>query len=160
MDKQIEITYKVYKDSSELNEIEQKLYEEAKNIRKKAYAPYSDFYVGCSVLLKNGEIVVGNNQENAAYPSGTCAERVALSWLSANFPNEIIKKVFIVGAPKNISKKTKAVPPCGFCRQAISEYEYKQKENIEIYFASTSGEIFKVQSIKSLLPFTFDSDFL
>ncbi len=160
MDKQIEIKYQVFKDGSELNEIDQKLYESAKEAREKAYAPYSDFFVGCSVLLKNGEIVVGNNQENAAYPVGTCAERVALNWVSANFPNEMIQKIFIVGAPKDTTKMIKAVPPCGICRQTISEYENKQKEKIEIYFGTISGEIFKVNSIQAMLPFSFNSDYL
>ncbi len=160
MNKKIDITYEVFTNSSELNDIEQELYESAKLVRERAYAPYSDFLVGCAVLLKNGKIITGNNQENAAFPVGTCAERVALNWASANFPNESIQKIFIVGAPKDITKKIKAVPPCGTCRQAISEYENKQKSKIEIYFGSLSGEIFKVNSIQSMLPFSFNSDFL
>ncbi len=160
MNKQININYEVFADGSELNEIEQELYEAAKNARSQAYAPYSDFFVGCSVLLKNGKIVTGNNQENAAFPVGTCAERVALNWASANFPNELIQKIFIVGAPKDVTKKIKAVPPCGVCRQTISEYENKQQSKIEIYFGSISGEIYKVNSIQVMLPFSFDSNFL
>lgn len=161
MKKEMAIPYEVFEDTSGLNEIEKQLFEKAKTAREKAYAPYSNFWVGCAILLKNGEIITGNNQENAAYPSGTCAERAALYWASSNFPNEIISKIFIIGAPKNwVKENLKPVPPCGSCRQSISEYEIKQKEPIEIYFSSLEGEIFKINSIQFLLPFSFDGGFL
>lgn len=161
MRKEMAITYEVFENSSFLNEIEKQLFEKAKFARKNAYAPYSEFWVGCAILLENGEIIIGNNQENAAYPSGTCAERAALYWASANFPNETISKIFIVGAPKNwVKENLKPVPPCGSCRQSIAEYESKQNQPIEIYFSSLEGEIFKTNSIQSLLPFSFDGGFL
>lgn len=144
-----------------LSPTEKTLFEESKKARLNAYAPYSQFLVGCSVLLENGEIHKGNNQENAAYPSGLCAERSILYWLGANLPEQKIKKIFIVGGLKENTDIEKVVPPCGACRQSILEYETKQGYAIEIYFASLSGEkIYKVQSIKNLLPFTFDSSFL
>ncbi len=160
MDKEMKISYTLFADKSELNDVEQKLYERAKQVRKQAYAPYSNFFVGCSVLLKNGEIIVGNNQENAVFPAGTCAEQVALNWTSANFPNEQIEKIFIVGAPKDIEKHIAPVPPCGTCRQVISEHEDRQQHNIEVYFASVVGEIYKINSVKTMLPFTFGKDLL
>lgn len=145
----------------DLLEIEWKLFAKAKAIREKAYAPYSNFGVGCAVLLENGEIHLGNNQENAAYPSGLCAERSVLYWLGANISECKIKKIFIVGGANENPDVDRVVPPCGSCRQAIMEYEIKQGENIAIYFASLNGEkIFKVDSIKDLLPFSFDSSFL
>ncbi|WP_439238508.1 cytidine deaminase [Lonepinella sp. BR2919] len=159
MQKQLNINYQNFKSYNELNDIEKKLFDVAKAARKKAYAPYSHFLVGCAMLLENGEIISGNNQENAAYPSGLCAERTAIYWASANYPDQKILKIFVVGAPEN-EVKNSPVPPCGACRQSILEYETKQAQNIEIYFASISGEIFKTYSIKDLLPFNFDVSFL
>lgn len=145
----------------DLSEIEKKLFEEAKKTRVKAYAPYSNFFVGCAVLLENEEIYLGNNQENAAYPSGLCAERSILYWLGANLSEQKIKKMFIVGGANENPNADRVVPPCGSCRQAIMEYETKQEQNIVVYFASLNGEkIFRVNSIKDLLPFNFDSSFL
>ena len=160
MKKDIHIGYEHFKSSSELNDIEKKLFERAKSARENAYAPYSNFLVGCAVLLENGEIYSGNNQENAAFPSGLCAERTALFWIGANFPNEKIKKIFIIGGPREFSEKTPPIPPCGACRQSLMEYETKQNENIDVYFSNLNEEVFKVNSIKDLLPFYFDSTFL
>ncbi len=160
MEKEMKISYTLFNDISELSEIDKKLFESAKKARLQAYAPYSDFLVGCAVLLENGTIATGNNQENAVYPVGTCAERVALNWISANFPNEKIKKLLVIGAPKDIKVETTPAPPCGVCRQSISEYEDKQKQPIEVYFANLSGKVYKVNSIKTILPFTFGGEFL
>jgi cytidine deaminase len=109
--------------------------------------------------LENGEIISGSNQENAAFPSGSCAERTTIFWASANFPNVKMKKLFVIGAPKD-ALHSPAIPPCGNCRQTILEYEVKQNEGIEIYFASLDGEIYKTKSIRTLLPFSFDASFL
>ena len=160
MKKDIQLSYDHYKNSSELNEIEKLLFEKAKEARQKAYAPYSNFFVGCAVLLENGEIYTGNNQENAAYPSGLCAERTALFWVSANFPNEKIKKIFVIGGPKEFSPNNPPTPPCGACRQSLMEYETKQNQNIDLYFSNLNEEVIKVGAIKDLLPFNFDSSFL
>lgn len=160
MKKDIKIGYEHFKGISELNAIEKELFEKAKSAREKGYAPYSNFLVGCSILLENGEIHTGNNQENAAFPSGLCAERTALFWIGANFPNEKIKKIFIIGGPREFSEKTPPIPPCGACRQSLMEYETKQNEDIDVYFSNLSEEVFKVNSIKDLLPFYFDATFL
>lgn len=160
MKKDILIRYEHFKSKSELNESEKKLFDTAKSARENAYAPYSDFLVGCSVLLENGEIYHGSNQENAAFPSGLCAERTALFWIGANFPNQKIKKIFIIGGPREFSEKAPPIPPCGACRQSLMEYETKQNENIDVYFSNLNEEVFKVNSIKDLLPFYFDSTFL
>ncbi|WP_313215178.1 cytidine deaminase, partial [Soonwooa sp.] len=131
----------------------------AKAVRENAYANYSNFLVGCALLLDNGEMVTGSNQENAAYPSGLCAERTTIYWTSANFPKSQITKMFVIGAPRNMLS-SQPIPPCGACRQSILEYEAKQDQPIEIYFASLEGEIFKTKSVRDLLPFSFDSSFL
>lgn len=159
MKKELVIAYDLIENENTLSEIDKKLFEEAKKIREQAYAPYSNFLVGCALLLENGEIITGNNQENAAYPSGLCAERTAIYWTSANFPNEKIKKIFVVGAPR-IHNLAPATPPCGACRQSILEYESKQDEPIELFFSSLEGNIYRVNSIKDLLPFSFDASFL
>lgn len=159
MEKEIKINFEVIPSYDQLNDIEKTLFDKAKNIRQNAYAPYSNFLVGCALLLENGEIITGSNQENAAYPSGLCAERTAIFWTSANYPNEKIKKIFVIGGPKEGLSST-PIPPCGGCRQSILEYEAKQKEKIEIYFASPNGEIIKTKSVRDLLPFSFDGTFL
>ena len=159
MEKEFKTTFEVISGKNDLNEIEKKLYDTAFEVRENAYAPYSKFDVGCALLLENGEIVKGSNQENAAYPSGLCAERTTIFWTSANYPNMKIEKLFVIGAPKDAISSV-PIPPCGACRQSILEYEAKQETPIEIYFASLNGEIFKTKSIRDLLPFSFDASFL
>ncbi len=159
MEKEIKINFEVIPSYEQLNDIEKTLFNKAKTIREQAYAPYSNFFVGCALLLENGEIITGSNQENAAYPSGLCAERTTIFWTSANYPNVKIKKIFVIGGPKDVLSST-PIPPCGGCRQSILEYEAKQKEVIEIYFASPNGEIIKTKSVRDLLPFSFDGSFL
>lgn len=151
--------FSVYDSTSELPNDIQDLMEKAVSIRKKAYAPYSKFRVGTALLLDNGKIVLGSNQENAAYPSGLCAERVAIYQAGAIYPEAKIIKMAITAASD--TNKTKApIPPCGACRQSIAEYEIKQETPIEIYFMGEFGEIFKSTSLKNLLPFMFDKKFL
>jgi len=145
-----------------LNELEleiQNLMNKAIEARKNAYAPYSRFLVGCALQLENGQIVIGSNQENAAYPSGLCAERVAIFQAGALYPGVKIKKMAITaGSSTNLTEKP--IPPCGACRQSIFEYEFKQDEAIAIYFMGETGEIYKSDSIQNLLPLTFDKNFL
>lgn len=160
MKKELQINFTHFSAVSELDETERKLFDIASEIRRSAYAGYSKFLVGCAILLENGEIVRGSNQENAAFPSGLCAERTTIFWTSANFPNEKIKKIFVVGGPETAPEKSPPVPPCGACRQSILEYENKQKDGIEIYFGSVNGEVYKTESVRDLLPFSFDASFL
>ncbi|WP_294207875.1 cytidine deaminase [uncultured Chryseobacterium sp.] len=160
MKKETHIRYDYFRDRSELSSLEQQLLDRAKEARAKAYAPYSNFLVGCAVLLENGEIHTGSNQENAAFPSGLCAERTAIFWISANFPDVRVKKIFVVGGPRIVQEANPPIPPCGGCRQSLMEYETKQQENIELYFASMNDEVYKVDAIKDLLPFYFDGTFL
>ena len=159
MEKEIKINFEIIPSYEQLNDIEKTLFDKAKNIREQAYAPYSNFFVGCALLLENGEIITGSNQENAAYPSGLCAERTTIFWTSANYPNVKIKKIFVIGGPQD-GLSSIPIPPCGGCRQSILEYEAKQKDVIEIYFTSPNGEIIKTKSIRDLLPFSFDGTFL
>lgn len=154
-----QFSYTTFDSANELNEIDKIGIQQAQNTRLKAYAPYSNFLVGAAILLENNQIVLGNNQENAAYPSGLCAERTALYFTGANYPEQKIKKIYIAAAPRN-AYSSNPIPPCGSCRQAIAEYEIKQNLNIEIYFMGNTGKIIKVDSIKNLLPFLFDKNSL
>ncbi|MGG8497330.1 cytidine deaminase [Tenacibaculum sp. TC6] len=149
----------VFDNTSQLSIEDANLMNKAIEARKKAYAPYSRFNVGAAILLDNGEIITGNNQENAAYPSGMCAERVAIWKAGSEFPNMIVKKIAITAA-STISKVEKPVGPCGACRQTLSEYEINQKQPIEIIFMGETGSIVKTESLLSLLPFSFDSTYL
>lgn len=159
MKQELNISFEIIKNREALSKEDQKLYDVAAKARKTAYAPYSNFLVGAALLLENGEIISGNNQENAAFPSSLCAERSAIYWASANFPDVKFKKIFVIGGPRNTVSE-KAIPPCGACRQAILEYEAKQNEKIEIFFAPENGSIYKTASIRDLLPFSFDGTFL
>ncbi|NHM08196.1 cytidine deaminase [Flavobacterium sp. CYK-4] len=149
----------VYDSLDELPQDIQDLMQQAIAIRKKAYAPYSKFRVGAALLLDNGKVVLGSNQENAAYPSGLCAERVAIFQAGAIYPEAKIVKMAITAA-SDTNQTQSPIPPCGSCRQSIAEYEFKQDQGIEIYFMGEVGAIYKSDSLKNLLPFTFDKNFL
>ena len=137
----------------------QTLFTHAHNARLKAYAPYSNFLVGAALLLENNTIVSGSNQENASYPSGLCAERTAIYYAGAQYPDIIIKTIAICAGPSQ-QENTLPVPPCGACRQAIAEYEQNQKHPIEVYFMGTSGTVKMVRSLLELLPLAFEKNFL
>jgi len=148
--------FTIFKNNTELSSQEQALLLKAVEARKNAYAPYSNFSVGASLLLEDGTIILGNNQENAAYPSGMCAERVAIWNAASQYPNLKVLKIFISASS---SKKIvdQPVSPCGSCRQTLAEYEINQAKNIEIYFTGATGKIIKSNTIKDLLPLTFDN---
>lgn len=156
---EVSLSAEIYNNISELSSEDIMLMEKAIEIRKTAYAPYSKFNVGAALLLVNNEIVLGNNQENAAYPSGMCAERVAIWKAGSSFPGIKIKKLAI-SASSTISKVDKPVGPCGACRQTLSEYEINQKQPFPVIFMGEVGEIVKTESLLSLLPFSFDSSYL
>ena len=124
--KKVSFDISVYSSMDELENRNEKLMKRAIEARKNAYSPYSNFTVGAAVLLENDKIVLGNNQENAAYPSGLCAERVAVFYAGANYPGIKIKAIAITATSINYKVDTPAAP-CGNCRQAISEYETKRK---------------------------------
>ena len=149
----------VFKDIDALPEDIKILMNKAIEVRKNAYAPYSNFKVGAALLLENNKIVVGSNQENAAYPSGLCAERVAVFQGGTLYPNVKILKLAIT-AGSEIHTTSSPIPPCGACRQSIAEYEFKQENEIEIYFMGETGEVYLSNSIGNLLPLSFDKNFL
>ncbi len=155
----IESTFKVYEGLSELPDDIQHLMQSAIETRENAYAPYSKFKVGAAILLDNNEVVVGSNQENASYPSGLCAERTAIYYAGAKYPTAKILKMAITASSQNQITDS-PIPPCGACRQSISEYEIKQDQPIEIYFMGATGKVVKSNSLANLLPLGFDRSFL
>lgn len=149
----------IFDSIEELPTIVKGLMHKAIEAKQNAYAPYSNFKVGAALLLEDGTIITGNNQENAAYPSGMCAERVAIWKVSSEFPNKKILKLAI-SASSSTQILREAVAPCGACRQTLSEYEIKQKAKIEVYFMGEEGEIISTESVLDLLPIAFDKTFL
>lgn len=155
----ISTNFTIFESPEELPEADKELLLQAVAVRESAYAPYSGFKVGASVLMDNNDVFTGTNQENAAYPSGICAERVAIWNAMSSLPEGKIKKIFISARSTN-NLVNRPVAPCGGCRQAIAEYETKQLESIEIYFTGEVGNIVKAKSVKDLLPWMFDNSML
>jgi cytidine deaminase len=151
------ISYETYDGIEELSETDQMLCLKAKEALVTSHSPYSKFKVGTAVLLDDDQIVLGSNQENVAYPSGLCAERVALFNVGSNYPNAIIKTMAITAQTENF-KIENPVTSCGGCLQTMSEYEKKQKSPIEILFYCIDGKILKVKGVNCLLPFGFVED--
>lgn len=149
----------VYNSIKDMTKKDAALLLEAQKMVKSAYAPYSEFHVGAAILLENGKIVTGNNQENAAYPSGLCAERVAIFYAGAQYPNVKVKTIAISVKSKNIVIK-EPLSPCGGCRQVIAEYENKFGEPIRIIMMGEKGPIYIAKSIESLLPLMFSKKYL
>ena len=155
----IESVLTVFDSFDELPKDVASLMEKAIEARQKAYAPYSKFHVGAALELDNGEIIIGSNQENASYPSGLCAERTAIYYAGAKYPDAKIKRMAII-AGSTIHQTTAPIPPCGACRQAVAEYEIKQETPIEIYFMGETGKVVKSNSLANLLPLVFDKSVL
>ena len=157
-EKKIELSF-ISAQLSELSEKEQQLVDNAKSALKTAYAPYSGFLVGASVLLENGEIINGSNQENVAYPSGLCAERVALFYAGAKHPDVKVKTIAVSVLSKNF-EVTDVISPCGACRQVMAEYEEKQEEAIKVILHSPNDDVLIANRVEDLLPFMFKSPLL
>lgn len=155
--KKITITtqYIEYDSVNELSKEDNDLLNAAHEAMQTAYAPYSGFNVGAAVLLENGEIVKGSNQENAAYPSGLCAERVAVFSAASRFPGVALTAIAITASSSKI-KVISPVGPCGACRQAISEYEVLFNKPIRFLLKGETGKIIELKSVESLLPLRFE----
>ncbi|MCL2414365.1 MAG: cytidine deaminase [Bacteroidales bacterium] len=151
MQKNITITYDVFDRLEDLSPEDRKLLDAATQAAKNAYAPYSKFHVGAAVLVENGNIVVGNNQENLAYPSGLCAERVAGFSASALHPNQKIMAIAVTAFSENFLTDT-PIPPCGACRQSLIEYEIRDNQPMRCILRGSTGQIFVFKSIADLLP--------
>ena len=158
--KEINITTKITVYSyEECTEIEKNLIKAAKEATSNAYAPYSHFHVGAAVLLENGKIISGNNQENAAYPSGLCAERTAVFYANAQYPNQKIEAM-AVAAFYNGDFTDDLISPCGSCRQVLLEVESRYNSSVKILLYNKKGEVYVAESMKSLMPLSFTKDAL
>ena len=154
MNQEFTLHYNIVSAESELHAADQQLLSAARAARSRAYAPYSRFQVGAALRLENGQIIEGNNQENIAYPSGLCAERVALFYAGANHPNVAIETICIVVQGDLIAPEN-AVSPCGSCRQVMLESEARQPRPIRVLLVQIDGRIFILNACKDLLPFGF-----
>lgn len=152
----IETVITEYSGPEEMPEMERTLLEKAREVSKAAYAPYSEFQVGAALLLENGVIVTGNNQENVAYPSGLCAERVAIYAAGANYPDVPVKAIAVSCRSERFPVHA-PLSPCGACRQAMSEYEQRWDKPIQVILGGEKGHVHVIGSIKELLPLVFEA---
>lgn len=151
---ELKIAIDVFADASELPTDEQKLLTSAQAASRQAYAPYSGFLVGAALLLEDGTTHWGNNQENAAYPSGLCAERTALFGLRVRDKNKKITKIAVT-AHRNGTNGFVAALPCGACRQVMAEYENLQEAPITVLMQADNGQVYRCDSVSALLPLQF-----
>ena len=155
--KTIETKIEIY-SFEELDNSWQLLINKAKEQVQKAYAPYSGFHVGAAIELENGEIITGNNQENSAYPSGLCAERVAMFYANSQYP-DVAVKTLAIAAYTNGKFLEEPVTPCGSCRQVLLETEMRFDKNITILLYGTK-EVYLIENVKQLLPLCFEKSSL
>jgi cytidine deaminase len=147
--------YERFNQISDLKEDDQLMVDQAFEALKGSYSPYSKFKVGAAVLLENGQIVMGANQENAAYPSGLCAERVAVFAAKSQFPEVAIIALAIAVDSDHFEIKAPAAP-CGACRQSLLEFELNQDCPIPVILATKERGVLLIESVKSMLPLFFD----
>jgi cytidine deaminase len=155
IEKKISIRYEEYASVEEMSLEDQKLVAATLEAQKGSYSPYSHFQVGAALLLENGIVVKGANQENAAYPSGLCAERTAMFWAHANYPDVPMDTLAIAGSDHGVLCES-PTSPCGSCRQVMAEYQKKQGKPLKIILVG-SKRIRKFYCVDDLLPFIFDS---
>ncbi len=153
--KEIQIRYEEFASPAEMSAEDRELVEAAIDAMKGAYAPYSHFHVGAAVRLSNGEIVKGANQENAAFPSGLCAERTALFSAGAAWPDKAMKSIAVAGGVYGRLTDAPATP-CGACRQVMAQYQTKGGGPMSVIMAGAK-RIWKFPDVDSILPFIFDS---
>jgi cytidine deaminase len=153
--KEIRIVYNEYESLDQLDPRDRELAQAAIEATKSSYAPYSHFNVGAAVRLDNGEIIKGSNQENAAYPSGICAERTAMFYASANYPENAMTAIAIT-ASQNGTLCDNPATPCGSCRQVMAQYQTKGGQPMEILLVG-GKKIWKFGKVDDVLPLIFDS---
>jgi len=143
-----------YDSEEELNEADRQLLQLAKEAVHTSYAPYSKFHVGCALRLNNGVIVKGSNQENIAYPSGLCAERVAIFSAGASYPNEPVHSMAITVKADDY-EVNEPIMSCGACLQSMSEFEIKSKQPMRIILQGETGVIYVAEGLRTFMPFMF-----
>lgn len=155
--KNISIEIEEYDSPEQLSEQDRELLEYAKKAVHHSYAPYSGFHVGASARLQHGEIISGGNQENTAYPSGLCAERVALFQAKSRYPDAAIVSLAITAKTDRFDIDH-PVTPCGACRQVIAEVQSRQSGSIRIIMQGAHGPVYVSEGIENLLPLMFKED--
>lgn len=159
MEHKIEINYTLLDRLEQLAADEATLLEKAWEATKLAYAPFSHFKVGCALQLADGSILLGNNQENLAFPSGICAERTALFYAGSLGKGSEIRKIAVRAWAERTEVKV-PVMPCGACRQVMVEYENLARTPLVILSQGATGQIMRMEGVKaSLMPFSFDIEF-
>lgn len=156
---QLNTEISLYETMEELNANDQLLVRKAIEATALSYSPYSRFKVGAAIELENGEIIVGANQENAAYPLCLCAEQVVLHQASVRYPDVKLKTIAITAISAEHPLHSPP-PPCGACRQVLTEYEFRHKQDIRIILGIPDGMQYVIDSAKKLLPLHFDPSFL
>ena len=151
----LNIPVQIFPDRKSLDPDDATLLESAHSAAENAYAPYSKFRVGAAIRLSNGQTVIGSNQENASFPAGICAERVALSAASSLFPGIAIMGLALTYINES-SVSDHPISPCGICRQSLAEYEQRFGQSIRLILGGISGEIFIINRATDLLPFAFN----
>jgi cytidine deaminase len=152
----VHIPVKIFPDFISLDPADAQLLEAARRATGHAYAPYSKFRVGAAIRLEDGHILTGSNQENASFPAGICAERVALSAASAGFPGTAVTALALTYINET-GTGDRPISPCGICRQTLAEYEQRFNGSIRLILSGISGEIFIIDRATDLLPFAFSS---
>lgn len=154
---EIKIAFQEYNSVAELGTTDQELCEEAVKAMRNSHSPYSKFRVGAALRLKSGKIIHGSNQENVAYPSGLCAERVALFYWGANHPDDPIESMAVTAQTDEFELQ-KPVTSCGSCLQVLAEYEKKQAQQVKVILFVGKGPVWVANGIESFLPFLFFED--
>jgi len=153
--RRLTIDYLAFESEEELPVLSRELLQVARGALDNAYAPYSHFQVSAALRLSNGEIICGTNQENAAYPSGLCAERTALFYAGSAFPGVAIEEMFVIARKEGGSELLPACP-CGGCRQVMQETEFRQGKEIRVFFRMEKSGFIQLNSVSDILPFRFD----
>ncbi len=151
----IKIPVELYQDIQALEKEDQILLQAARLATENAYAPYSGFRVGAALRLSNGQLITGTNQENASFPAGICAERVALSAASAVYPGVAVEALAI-SYNNESGNADQPISPCGICRQTLSEYEQRFGQTIRLVLGGKSGPVYIIRRASDLLPLAFN----
>ena len=151
----MDITYQEYSSLEEMPLEDRQLSQAAIDAMKRAYAPYSNFFVGAAVRLDDGTVVTGSNQENAAFPSGICAERTAMFSAGASYPDKAMVSIAVAGGAGGTLDPDPA-SPCGACRQVMAQYQTKGGKDMSIILVG-NGRILRFSRVDDLLPFIFDN---
>ena len=156
--KKYTFSYHEFENDSLLNDEDKLLLSKAREITAKAYAPYSDFFVGAAALLSNKKIITATNQENASVPAGICAERVLLSAITAVYGEVAIDTIAISYINHKNNKSDHPISPCGICRQSLMEYQQRVKHPIRLILAGMKGKAIIIDDASFLLPLNFNGD--